>query len=156
MLYFSHVFSSLPSFPYNNVGPTLLILCFVSPNFTQVTKKAALGAAAAGTKAAKDAASAGTKAATDVGRRVTTKARDSIPNFGSYISWTGRRIVLVIFGTAFVYGMGSSLPGAVSLYYVEKDRRREGEERRREGEREAVTSEQGGEEDGPFSSAQKR
>ena len=38
---------------------------------------------------------------------------------------TFRRIAYLVFGTAFLYGVGTSLPGAVARYYTEKDRRRE-------------------------------
>lgn len=97
----------------------------------QASKQAAMGAAAAGTKAAKHAASATTRAATDAGRRATNKAWDAVPKIGSYATWTGRRVAYLLFGTAFVYGVGSSLPGAVARYYTDKDRRRDEEERRR-------------------------
>lgn len=94
--------------------------------------KAAQGAAAAGAEAAQSAASAGVKAATDAGRRATSKARDAMPKVGAYANETGRRIAYVILGTAFLYGLGSSLPGAVGRYYTEKDRRR-GEEAKGRG-----------------------
>ena len=92
--------------------------------------KAAQDAKAAGAEAAQNAASAGAKAATDAGRRATNKARDAMPKFGAYANDTGRRIAYVIFGAAFLYGLGSALPGAVARYYTEKDKGRRRDEER--------------------------
>lgn len=90
----------------------------------QVAKEAAKGAAAAGCTATKTVASAGAQSVRDAGKRATDSFWDAAPKIGSYASWTGRRIALLFLGTAFVYGVGSSIPGAIARYYTEKDRRR--------------------------------
>eukprot|EP00904_Undaria_pinnatifida_P014245 jgi/Undpi1/9951/HiC_scaffold_28.g12405.m1 len=100
----------------------------------KVATKAAQDAKAAGAEAAQNAASAGAKAATDAGRRATNKARDAIPKFGAYANDTGRRIAYVIFGAAFLYGLGSALPGVVARYYTEKDKGRRRDEERGGGD----------------------
>lgn len=113
-------------------GTPILYIPDAAPTSKQrkAARQAATGAVAAGTQAAKDAASAGAQAAADAGRRASGRAWDTMPNIGSYATWTGRRIAFVVFGTAFVFGVGSSLPGAVGRHYTEKDRRRHEEERR--------------------------
>lgn len=102
----------------------------------QAAKDAAKDAAAAGLTATKTAASAGASSALKAGKRATDRVFDAAPKIGSFASWTARRIAFLLLGTAFVYGVGSSLPGAVARYYVEKDRRRRDEEpvRRRDGD----------------------
>lgn len=99
----------------------------------QAAKDAAKDAAAAGLTATKIAASAGAQSAREAGKRATDRVFDAAPKIGSYASWTARRIALLLLGTAFVYGVGSSLPGAVARYYTEKHRRRD-EERARRGD----------------------
>lgn len=98
----------------------LLSLC------CQAARQATIDAAAAGTNAAKSAASAGAQAITNAGRRASNRAWDAIPKVGPYLTWTGRQVAFLVFGAAFLYGLGSSLPGAVARYYTEKDRRKEG------------------------------
>lgn len=91
--------------------------------FTMQTMK---DAAAAGTRAAKSAAQAGTQAAAGAGKHVADRASNAIPGVKSYATWAGRRVVFVLFGTAFLYGLGTSLPGAVGRYVGErKEKRRE-------------------------------
>lgn len=98
---------------------------------TQAAKDAAKGAVVAGCTASKKVASAGAQSARDVGKLATDKVWDAAPKVASYATWTGRRIVLLLLGTAFLYGVGSGLPGAVARYYTEKDRRWHEEERRK-------------------------
>lgn len=97
----------------------------------QAAKDAAKGAMVAGGTASKKAASAGAQFARDVGKLSTDKVWDAAPKVASYATWTARRIVLLLLGTAFVYGVGSGLPGGVARYFAEKDRRRYEEERRK-------------------------
>lgn len=107
----------------------------VSSSILQAAKDAAKDAAAAGFTASKMAASAGAQSAREAGKRATNMVSDAAPKIGSYASWTGRRMALLLLGTAFVYGVGSSLPGAVARYYTEKDRHRSrDEEQTRRGE----------------------
>lgn len=105
----------------------------------QAVKDAAKGAAVAGYTATKNVASAGAQSARDAGKRASGRLWDAVPKIGSYATWTGRRVALLLLGTAFLYGLGSSLPGAVARYYVEKDRRQDEDERRRGGGAEAVS-----------------
>lgn len=100
-------------------------------NDKQAVKHAAKGAVAAGSTATKNVAAAGAQSARNAGKRASGKLWDTMPKIGSYATWTGRRLALLLLGTAFLYGLGSSLPGAVARYYVEKDRRRDEEERRK-------------------------
>lgn len=48
-----------------------------------------------------------------------------MPKIAPYLTRTGRQIAFLVFGTAFLYGVGSSLPGAVVRYYTEKNRQKE-------------------------------
>lgn len=59
--------------------------------------------------------------------------KGAAPKLGSYATWTARRIVFLLLGTAFAYGVGSSLPGALARYLTERERRRYEEHRRSEG-----------------------
>lgn len=130
-----------------------MCVCVCVPLFAasilQAAKDAAKDAAAAGIVATKNAASAGAQSAREAGKRATNTVSDVAPKIRSYASWTARRIALLLLGTAFVYGVGSSLPGAVARYYMEKDRRRRDEGRTRGSE--GGGGEAGGAE--PFSSA---
>ncbi|CAM9478289.1 unnamed protein product [Ectocarpus sp. 6 AP-2014] len=97
----------------------------------EAAKDAATGAVVAGGTASKKIASAGAQSARDIGKLATDKVWDAAPKVASYATWTARRIVLLLLGTAFLYGVGSGLPGAVVRYFTEKDRRRYEEERRK-------------------------
>lgn len=100
-----------------------------SVNIMQMGKDAA----AAGGRAAKTAAETGTRAAIEAGKRATGKASDAMPGVKSYATWAGRKVVYVLFGTAFLYGLGSALPGAVAKYYGEgTGRRRESDDNKEE------------------------
>lgn len=113
----------------------MCVWLFFAASILQAARDAAKDVAAAGFTATKIAASAGAQSAREAGKRATNRIFDVAPKIGSYVSWTGRRIALLLLGTAFVYGVGSSLPGAVARYYTEKNRRRDEEEeaRRRAG-----------------------
>lgn len=91
-------------------------------------KQAARGAASTSTDAARSFARAQAQATADAGKRAIAGASKVVPGVQSYASWFGRRVVYVLFGMAFLYGLGTSIPGAVARYLSESDKRKHEEQ----------------------------
>lgn len=72
---------------------------------------------------ATDAAKSGARRVAKAGRRAADSAFGMVPGVRLF-TWFGNRVVYVLFGMAFLYGLGNSLPGAVGRYLIERERRR--------------------------------
>lgn len=73
----------------------------------------------------KVAAQAGSMASSNANRRTVARVLGIFPRLTSCVAWFGRRVVYVLFGMAFLYGLGHSIPRATVRFLVEREKQRQ-------------------------------